>query len=219
MAQRAHVPRFGNWDIGENVPYTAYFEKARKDRNGGKIINPNDPQENPDMFPNIEPLARDDNLGRRGAGESANQRNRGRSSTFGQPFRQSAGSEHSIEQSPLHPHHQPKITGKGSGSASLEGSNSFDSSHGAPGRSRIKPTNLGHQAGGRGAAVPKFGEWDENNPTSAEGYTHIFNQVREERNGGGGQVLGVGNRPSYTDMHKQNAIDDTKVCCFPWARK
>ena len=41
------MPKFGNWESEENVPYTAYFEKARKGR-GGKIINPNDPQENLD---------------------------------------------------------------------------------------------------------------------------------------------------------------------------
>lgn len=35
----------------------------------------------------------------------------------------------------------------------------------------------------KGVTVPKFGEWDENNPASAEGYTHIFNTVREERQG------------------------------------
>jgi hypothetical protein len=28
--------------------------------------------------------------------------------------------------------------------------------------------------------VPKFGDWDSN-PASADGYTHIFNKVREEK--------------------------------------
>ncbi|KAJ8551742.1 hypothetical protein K7X08_021757 [Anisodus acutangulus] len=49
MAQGSHVPKFGNWD-GENVPYTAYFENARKGNKGGKMINPNDPEENPEAF-------------------------------------------------------------------------------------------------------------------------------------------------------------------------
>lgn len=52
----SNVPSFGNWDSEEDVPYTIYFEKARKNR-GGKIINPNDPQENPDMFPSKAPRA------------------------------------------------------------------------------------------------------------------------------------------------------------------
>lgn len=33
------------------------------------------------------------------------------------------------------------------------------------------------------SSVPKFGEWDESNPSSADGYTHIFNKVREEKTG------------------------------------
>lgn len=32
----------------------------------------------------------------------------------------------------------------------------------------------------RGSAVPKFGDWDSN-PASADGYTLIFNKVREEK--------------------------------------
>ncbi|XP_026387869.1 RPM1-interacting protein 4-like [Papaver somniferum] len=51
MANRAHVPQFGNWgNGGENVLYTAYFDNARKGKNG-KIMNPNDPNENPSAFP------------------------------------------------------------------------------------------------------------------------------------------------------------------------
>lgn len=50
LLQGSHVPKFGNWD-GENVPYTAYFENARKSNSkGGKMINPNDPEENPEAF-------------------------------------------------------------------------------------------------------------------------------------------------------------------------
>lgn len=49
MAQRSHVPKFGNWD-GDNVPYTAFFENARKEKVGGARMNPNDPEENPDAF-------------------------------------------------------------------------------------------------------------------------------------------------------------------------
>ena len=36
-------------------------------------------------------------------------------------------------------------------------------------------------------AVPVFGDWDDSNPASAEGYSHIFNKVREEKHGGGGK--------------------------------
>ncbi|XP_058081068.1 RPM1-interacting protein 4-like [Magnolia sinica] len=46
----AHVPKFGDWD-SENIPYTTYFENARKDKGTGtKMINPNDPEQNPEAF-------------------------------------------------------------------------------------------------------------------------------------------------------------------------
>uniref|UniRef100_A0A1D1XNE7 RPM1-interacting protein 4 n=1 Tax=Anthurium amnicola TaxID=1678845 RepID=A0A1D1XNE7_9ARAE len=56
MAQRLHVPKFGNWDR-ENIPYTTYFDNARRGRGpGGKVINPNDPEENPAAFNNRDEL-------------------------------------------------------------------------------------------------------------------------------------------------------------------
>ncbi|KAA0055297.1 RPM1-interacting protein 4 isoform X1 [Cucumis melo var. makuwa] len=33
----------------------------------------------------------------------------------------------------------------------------------------------------RGRPLPKFGEWDVNNPASAEGFTVIFNKARNEK--------------------------------------
>ncbi|KAK3225178.1 hypothetical protein Dsin_005040 [Dipteronia sinensis] len=32
-----------------------------------------------------------------------------------------------------------------------------------------------------GGPLPKFGEWDVNNPASAEGFTVIFNKARDEK--------------------------------------
>lgn len=63
----------------------------------------------------------------------------------------------------------------------------------------------------RSAAVPKFGDWDEKNPESADGYTHIFNQVREQRLMEAGKSPAVGNERSYTAARKQNTDDDIKV--------
>ncbi|KAL2470678.1 RPM1-interacting protein 4 [Abeliophyllum distichum] len=243
----SNVPKFGNWESEDNVPYTVYFEKARKNR-GGKMINPNDPEENPDMFPNTEspapapapapaPLskpqtrpgeqrvsreegdfrqfrnspAQSENMGQRTANES-NYVSRGVRS--GGHARPSSGSEHSIERSPLHPHHQAKITGRGSGSPAWEGKNSYDSSHGTPGRSRLKSVAQGDESPDRGAAVPKFGEWDENDPQSAENFTHIFNQVRDERNNGAGNVSGTPKHSSHGAQNQHSKNHKTR--CFPW---
>ncbi|RDX76948.1 RPM1-interacting protein 4 [Mucuna pruriens] len=240
MAQRSHVPKFGNWDSGENVPYTAYFDKARKGRTGARIINPNDPEENSDFsldnpssdhLPPSKPRvvsedpygkgslhleddpkhfadspARHDNAGNRsgsrGVGAADNRRRHSMQST---------GSEYSIERSPLH--RQARAPGKDS--PQWEGKNSYE---GTPGRSRLRPVNRGDETPDKGAAVPKFGDWDVNNPASADGFTHIFNKVREEKQGGPGQVPGTPNdRPQVTRGH----LTDDKVhfCCFGWCKK
>jgi hypothetical protein len=44
----------------------------------------------------------------------------------------------------------------------------------------------------RGSAVPKFGDWDSN-PASADGYTLIFNKVREEKQSQPGKPAAYGN--------------------------
>lgn len=89
--------------------------------------------------------ARNENLVRRASADSTQQRQGGRQmnsgETYRRPARTSGGSEHSIDKSPLHPHHQARLAGRGSGSPSWEGKGSlYDSSHGTPGRSRMKPT-------------------------------------------------------------------------------
>lgn len=52
-------------------------------------------------------------------------------------------------------------------------------------------TTMSDQQSDKGSTVPRFGEWDENDPASAEGYTHIFNNVRQERQSA------AGNGPEY----------------------
>ncbi|KAI9125627.1 hypothetical protein K1719_003045 [Acacia pycnantha] len=37
----------------------------------------------------------------------------------------------------------------------------------------------------QGRPLPKFGEWDVNDPASAEGFTVIFNKARDEKKTGG----------------------------------
>ncbi|KAL6978806.1 hypothetical protein U1Q18_020474 [Sarracenia purpurea var. burkii] len=183
LQHHSHVPKFGNWESEENVPYTAYFDKARKGRSDGKMINPNDPQENPDLFPIITPPAqappfgtredkigreairpaherrgsrgdgdfsrftaspaRNNDIGRRGASESAHQHHTDQGPGSTRPIRQSVGSERNIERSPLHPHYQAKVMGKSNASPAREGKNSYDSSQGTPGRSRMKPASWG----------------------------------------------------------------------------
>lgn len=264
MAHHSRVPKFGNWENEENVPYTMYFDKARKGRTGGKMINPNDPQENPDLFSDYEaqapappskikaeperpleqeavrttyesrrnkedgvlrqfrdPPARHEDMSSRAATESTHQRG-GRVASSGETYKKSArnsmGSDNSFEHSPLHNHARtPARGGVDSSSPSWEGKSVYRNSQGTPGRSRMRPNPRGDESPDKGAAVPKFGDWDENNPSSADGFTHIFNKVREERNTAGRAVM-----PSPSpqrNYHRPASNDSVKSCCFPWGKK
>ncbi|BAT84310.1 hypothetical protein VIGAN_04163900 [Vigna angularis var. angularis] len=130
------------------------------------------------------------------------------------PSRQTIGSEHNIDRSPLH--RQAKTPGRDS--PSWEVKNSYDTSQVTPGRSRLRPSNRGDETPDKGAAVPKFGEWDESNPASADGYTHIFNRVREEKQVGAGHVPGTPNARQY-GVRNQPADEKAQSCCFCWGKK
>ncbi|KAL1565735.1 RPM1-interacting protein 4-like [Salvia divinorum] len=236
----SNVPKFGNWENDDNVPYTVYFEKARKNK-GGKTINPNDPVENPVTIPNpdaqppakprVEPDGRgaagsrperraskeedvdshnsSENPGPRAVSESSYG---GRGQRAARPARASAGSEQIFDRSPLH---QAKVAGgRGSGSPAWDGKSHDNSSHGTPGRSKLRPTSRGDESPDNGAAVPRFGEWDENDPQAAENFTHIFNKVREERNTGAGNVSGTPRHSSYGTPRIQD--QPKKRCCAWW---
>lgn len=251
---RPHVPKFGNWESGDNVPYTVCFDKAREGRNQGKIINPNDPEENPELFskfaPQFQPKPKppppklitepEEPIVRgplRPTHEHKTSRENGdikqfsesparNKSAFGggrgpssvRPVKQSVGSERSVDRSPLHPHYQAKVAAKVGGlSPSWEGKSSYESGYGTPERARIRPANRGRETPDRAAAVPKFGAW-ENDPSSAAGYTHIFNKVREEKHSDSAKSPNRVYEPSYPPRQKYDD-DEMKPCCFPWGRK
>jgi RPM1-interacting protein 4 len=62
------------------------------------------------------------------------------------------------------------------------------------------------------AAVPKFGDWDESNPASSEGYTAIFNRVREEKQVEAGKMPAAASEPPYSNGYKQPGNENSKVC-------
>lgn len=256
MAEQSRVPQFGNWEGEMDVHYTAYFDKARRERPGGQIINPNNAQQNPDYFadsmpqaqpapsetnpkqeefpgqgavkPTPEPhvniedggtwlvsesLARHDHMGHRGThGVNSGETNR-------RPSRPSGGS-HSADRSPLHPHFQGGRTptrGSRVSSPSWEGKNIHENSHGNPGRSRLKPAKSDDSLD-KSAAVPKFGDWNEANPSTADGFTEIFDKVRAEKHAGETNSPGVVTEPSG-NPRKPNMKGSDKGCCFPWWKK
>lgn len=83
--------------------------------------------------------ARNENMNRRAGNDPVPQRYAGRG--VGRQGPQSIGSENSFEKSPLHP--KARVLGRGPGGApspSWEGGKvPFESSHGTPGRSRLRP--------------------------------------------------------------------------------
>ncbi|KAG2678265.1 hypothetical protein I3760_12G135900 [Carya illinoinensis] len=54
----------------------------------------------------------------------------------------------------------------------------------------------------KGQPLPKFGEWDVNDPASAEGFTVIFNKARDEKKTGGNPES-----PGKVDSQSKPAVD------------
>lgn len=52
----------------------------------------------------------------------------------------------------------------------------------------LKHLSLHVQYEQEGRPLPKFGEWDVNDPASAEGFTVIFNKARDDKKTGAGSV-------------------------------
>ncbi|KAK7276972.1 hypothetical protein RIF29_18121 [Crotalaria pallida] len=64
----------------------------------------------------------------------------------------------------------------------------------------------------KGRPLPKFGEWDVNDPASAEGYTVIFNKARDEKKTGGKPES-----PAKADPHtRPSALDPRKPQSKKW---
>ncbi|XP_068666919.1 RPM1-interacting protein 4-like isoform X2 [Aristolochia californica] len=135
----------------------------------------------------------------------------------------SGGSDRSIEQSPLHPHYQAKTPSRGGvSSPSRDKRGPHEGSHGlgpsTPGRSRLRSVETTE----KDAAVPKFGDWNEMDPASADGYTHIFNKVREEKQTGAAKFPAVPTDSSYSNSRNHDNPDNpepTWYCCFWGSRK
>lgn len=69
------------------------------------------------------------------------------------------------------------------------------------------------QGQGQGQPLPKFGEWDVNDPASAEGFTVIFNKARDEKKTGGKPES-----PTKVNPQVKPSVDPSKppptVSCF-----
>ncbi|XP_068668518.1 RPM1-interacting protein 4-like [Aristolochia californica] len=236
MAQHSHVPKFGNWD-GENVPYTMYFENAQKEKGGGKMINPNDPEQNPEAFnmgsfnhrsvnnqhhkrgpireevggyrDQMEAPQHYDSINHRKSLDPQKTRRVRSSNSDTGSDRSNRNSDHSLMQS----HHRRRRSGQGSNSA--EGSSSFIPSPAKPTRSKTGSTQAEEQSH-RVASIPKFGAWDETDPKSGDGFTIIFDKVKEQKQMGISNTATIPPGPvlySHTHENHGNSSPKRKTCC------
>ncbi|CAN0896345.1 hypothetical protein LINGRAHAP2_LOCUS18434 [Linum grandiflorum] len=49
-------------------------------------------------------------------------------------------------------------------------------------RNKKKNSKKNDKGSNDGSTLPRFGEWDETDPSSAEGYSAVFDLVRKEKN-------------------------------------
>ncbi|XP_010929750.1 RPM1-interacting protein 4 isoform X2 [Elaeis guineensis] len=251
---RARVPEFGNWETARTVPYTQYFENARKNRGGGKMINPNDPEQNPEAYADdvspvqapragtnpgapkskdgrptrreggdfrqtTEPPLRNEAMGRKPPADPPHQRYGDRGSNVHSHRR--PGRLNSGDPSSLHPHHQPISGSRGGAHASSLERKVSSEGHGpapaTPGRSRKKPGGQGYETPEKDLTVPRFGGWDESNPSSGDNYTGIFNRLRENRASPGPNAADV---PSHSMGRQRDRSPENKKCsCMSWLGK
>ncbi|KAG6582482.1 RPM1-interacting protein 4, partial [Cucurbita argyrosperma subsp. sororia] len=278
MARSSQVPKFGKWDDGDDVPYTAYFDNATKaklnqrrcsceeanrvsiaprcpgnawgDSNGIKSAKSRGQQasrpkhaqedlglEDGNMKKHVDSPLDHQSIGRvsfnsprhqRQANSPHHQRegNNTTSNSSKRTTRNGVGSDCSIENSPLHPRQHPRTEAKTAvpssplrerrGSGSPKGGSHDGLAPSTPGRSRQRSVPRGNESPDRSATVPKFGDWDESDPTSSENYSGIFTRVREERQSEDGS-LRVGTNVSSATSRKRS--ENSKRCgCFPWGK-
>ncbi|GFP84893.1 rpm1-interacting protein 4, partial [Phtheirospermum japonicum] len=67
----------------------------------------------------------------------------------------------------------------------------------------------------KGLALPKFGEWDVNDPASADGFTVIFNKARNEKCTAGKPESPPKHNKSIYDNDTNKHVSSTKwFCCM-----
>ncbi|XP_020697694.1 RPM1-interacting protein 4 [Dendrobium catenatum] len=146
------------------------------------------------------------------------------------PQRRPAGTSESHENRaglyPLrHHHHHQRVANKVGGHSPWEKKSPPEGGHvvapSTPGRSPLKVSSRSDESPEEGIAVPKFGDWDESNPSSGEAFTDIFNKVQKERQSSATKVPMIIDDSFYLNSyhHETASSRPTKFCCFSWGKK
>ncbi|KAK1381920.1 hypothetical protein POM88_019655 [Heracleum sosnowskyi] len=227
MAKKAHVPKFGNWGGDDNVPYTAYFDSARRSKAGGAMINPNDPEQNPEAFR----FGSDDNIS---AFEAPLQHNIDDDKVVPKENHQIEGHKGSRGSGHNYKNGLKSVTSETSSDRSNSDNSSLPSNHRiarpdrkknsienisfyppSPGPNRPRNGhNLYDDLSTRSASVPMFGQWDERDPTSGDGFTIIFNKVKEEKQIAASKFPVVPNQPAKLPNTQTKDAKSKRCCCL-----
>ncbi|KAH7672245.1 RPM1-interacting protein 4 [Dioscorea alata] len=212
------------------------------------MINPNDPEQNPDafvsgIFPQAYKFAgpqQDDDMSYDfGHGHLANVSPSKAMHSVKSPQKENFPSpqnsthlrgDFDTKTSKAHKSGKPDSTEKYSSDVALLSSyqNRRSPAHYSPERSymlspprqtTLKSENYHHnsnpQQHQRGASVPKFGAWDENDLKSGEGFTIIFSKVKEERQITAARLSATPTEPKFipaTQQEHRNSTFLSKVC-------
>ncbi|KAH9649754.1 RPM1-interacting protein 4 [Citrus sinensis] len=214
-----HVPKFGNWETEEHVPYSLYFDEARKRRNAAKI-NPNDTHENQNTISDNLASIKTSTFETETKSGAQNGREDGdlRRPTESPWYHHTVNIEVAINSLVHRPGRKMTTRQQNAGFDSRIGRSPISPWRNySTGCSQRRSVTQGAETTDHTAPVPEFGDWDEPDPTSADGYTYIFNQVREERLKGTGNVAAAATpgKPHYKDLKKHKNEAFKKCCCFP----
>ncbi|XP_042467450.1 uncharacterized protein LOC122050624 [Zingiber officinale] len=167
------VPKFGDWD--GSIPYTQYFEVAQKGKRGSKTNNQNDPCDNHQAFST----------------------NATGFCTFTSVIPIGGQVEELMDlttQSTIHPFIPVKWT-------MVDIHLQMFTSDNLCIYLTCVTCGIVYYKINKGSAFPKFGEWDESNPSSADGFTGIFNKVREGNQLSSATVPNVSSAETYANYH------------------
>ncbi|WOL11398.1 hypothetical protein Cni_G20160 [Canna indica] len=236
------VPKFGNWGTAESVPYTEYFDQARRKRNGKTTANPNDHKETSKDFVkdtpsqlNAAPLTTGSNPETRKPKDSKPRKDSG---SYHRTDAPSVHKEGVIRKSPANPHHQRYVDQANHSDNQKRASKTYGSSYEGkpadrtgnnpaserklasegttPGRTKTNPGDRVYrtQPVHDDVPVPPFAEWDENDPASGEKYTGIFKTIADSR-----RTPGTPYQPPEPSNQQQNSTGDKGCGCLNWFLK
>ncbi|CAH9142206.1 unnamed protein product [Cuscuta epithymum] len=89
-----------------------------------------------------------------------------------------------------------------------------------PSRSRLRPVTKGDDTPDHNLVIPKFGDWDDTDPSSAEQFSQVFDRVRGEKQSEAGKVPVMPTETPDPNNDKPLKNESSKGCsCFPWIGK